>query len=141
MKKVLTLLISFLLLFLLFDPINLESNEPNLALVKNELEEKQIILKLNNFNIKDLNKINLKIRELTNIKNGKEYKYTFKTNTNYENIINDYINFLQKENFQEDIEYSKTNGFTIDTITILDNYKNIKENLKNINYEVIKWPL
>lgn len=141
MKKVLTLLISFLLLFLLFDPINLESNEPNLALVKNELEEKQITLKLNNFNIKDLNKINLKIRELTNIKNGKEYKYTFKTNTNYENIINDYINFLQKENFQEDIEYSKTNGFTIDTITILDNYKNIKENLKNINYEVIKWPL
>lgn len=138
MKKVLTLLISFLLLFLLFDPINLESNEPNLALVKNELEEKQITLKLNNFNIKDLNKINLKIRELTNIKNGKEYKYTFKTNTNYENIINDYINFLQKENFQEDIEYSKTNGFTIDTITILDNYKNIKENLKNINYEVIK---
>lgn len=141
MKKVLTLLISFLLLFLLFDPINLESNEPNLALVKNELEEKQITLKLSNFNIKDLNKINLKIRELTNIKNGKEYKYTFKTNTNYENIINDYINFLQKENFQEDIEYSKTNGFTIDTITILDNYKNIKENLKNINYEVIKWPL
>lgn len=138
MKKVLTILISFLLLFLLFDPINLESNEPNLALVKNELEEKQITLKLNNFNIKDLNKINLKIRELTNIKNGKEYKYTFKTNTNYENIINDYINFLQKENFQEDIEYSKTNGFTIDTITILDNYKNIKENLKNINYEVIK---
>ena len=131
MKKVLTFLISFILLFLMFDPINLKSEEPNLTLVKNKLEERKYKRKLENVNILDLNKIDLNFLSFS--KNN--YNYNFKTNTNIEDILNDYV---KTADYLNDPLFIKKNGFLIDDITVLDSYQNIKKELGKINFEVLK---
>ena len=131
MKKVLTFLISFILLFLMFDPINLKSEEPNLTLVKNKLEEKKYKLKLENVNILDLNKIDLNFLSFSK----DNYNYNFKTNTNIEDILNDYV---KTADYLNDPLFIKKNGFLIDDITVLDSYQNIKKELGKINFEVLK---
>lgn len=138
MRKVLAFILCFLLLFLLFDPINLKSEEPSLITIKDPYMEKITILKLENFNVKNIDKLDLKIRKLTSLKNGKEFVYNYTTNTTYETIMTSYEDFLKNNNYTEDIMYSKSNGFLVDKITVLDNLENIKVKLKNINYEVIK---
>lgn len=132
MKKVLTFLISFILLFLMFDPINLKSEEPNLTLVKNKLEERKYKLKLENVNILDLNKIDLNFLSFSK----DNYNYNFKTNTNIEDILNDYV---KTADYLNDPLFIKKNGFLIDDITVLDSYQNIKKKLGKINFEVLKW--
>ena len=132
MKKVLTFLISFILLFLMFDPINLKSEEPNLTLVKNKLEERKYKLKLENVNILDLNKIDLNFLSFSK----DNYNYNFKTNTNIEDILNDYV---KTADYLNDPLFIKKNGFLIDDITVLDSYQNIKKELGKINFEVLKW--
>ncbi len=131
MKKVLTFLISFILLFLMFDPINLKSEEPNLTLVKNKLEERKYKLKLENVNILDLNKIDLNFLSFSK----DNYNYNFKTNTNIEDILNDYV---KTADYLNDPLFIKKNGFLIDDITVLDSYQNIKKKLGKINFEVLK---
>lgn len=131
MKKVLTFLISFILLFLMFDPINLKSEEPNLTLVKNKLEERKYKLKLENVNILDLNKIDLNFLSFSK----DNYNYNFKTNTNIEDILNDYV---KTADYLNDPLFIKKNGFLIDDITVLDSYQNIKKELGKINFEVLK---
>lgn len=138
MRKVLAFILCFLLLFLLFDPINLKSEEPSLITIKDPYMEKITILKLENFNVKNIDKLDLKIRKLTSLKNGKEFVYNYTTNTTYETIMTSYEDFLKNNNYTQDIMYSKSNGFLVDKITVLDNLENIKVKLKNINYEVIK---
>ena len=132
MKKVLTFLISFIVLFLMFDPINLKSEEPNLTLVKNKLEERKYKLKLENVNILDLNKIDLNFLSFSK----DNYNYNFKTNTNIEDILNDYV---KTADYLNDPLFIKKNGFLIDDITVLDSYQNIKKELGKINFEVLKW--
>ncbi len=131
MKKVLTFLISFIVLFLMFDPINLKSEEPNLTLVKNKLEERKYKLKLENVNILDLNKIDLNFLSFSK----DNYNYNFKTNTNIEDILNDYV---KTADYLNDPLFIKKNGFLIDDITVLDSYQNIKKELGKINFEVLK---
>ena len=126
MKKVLTFLISFIVLFLMFDPINLKSEEPNLTLVKNKLEERKYKLKLENVNILDLNFLSF---------SKDNYNYNFKTNTNIEDILNDYV---KTADYLNDPLFIKKNGFLIDDITVLDSYQNIKKELGKINFEVLK---
>ena len=131
MKKVLTFLISFIVLFLMFDPINLKSEEPNLTLVKNKLEERKYKLILENVNILDLNKIDLNFLSFSK----DNYNYNFKTNTNIEDILNDYV---KTADYLNDPLFIKKNGFLIDDITVLDSYQNIKKELGKINFEVLK---
>ena len=131
MKKVLTFLISFIVLFLMFDPINLKSEEPNLTLVKNKLEERKYKLKLENVKILDLNKIDLNFLSFSK----DNYNYNFKTNTNIEDILNDYV---KTADYLNDPLFIKKNGFLIDDITVLDSYQNIKKELGKINFEVLK---
>ena len=115
----------------MFDPINLKSEEPNLTLVKNKLEERKYKLKLENVNILDLNKIDLNFLSFSK----DNYNYNFKTNTNIEDILNDYV---KTADYLNDPLFIKKNGFLIDDITVLDSYQNIKKELGKINFEVLK---
>lgn len=137
MKRVFIFILSFFLLFFVLDPLNLKSEVPKGISIKDDLKENLITLKIENLNSKMLNKLNLDIREITALKNGKRFYYTYKTNSTHEDILNHYILFLKNNNLEEETFYINKNGILIDTITILDSFNNLKTKLKKYDIEVI----
>ena len=135
MKKFLFFLF-IISLFFTFDPLNLKSDEEKHTLAKNNTES-LLTLKVSDLNFKEIEKLNLKIREFSSNLNGKEFIYNYKTNDKNIDIYNKLKNFLKENNLEDKLSYYEKNGFIIDKIKVLETKENIKKFL-NKDYEVIK---
>lgn len=135
MKKFLFFLF-IISLFFTFDPLNLKSDEEKHTLAKNNTES-LLTLKVSDLNVKEIEKLNLKIREFSSNLNGKEFIYNYKTNDKNIDIYNKLKKFLKENNLEDKLSYYEKNGFIIDKIKVLETKENIKKFL-NKDYEVIK---
>lgn len=135
----LNIIIYLLLLFLLLltPSYNTNSEEGKVVYLSNKDEEKLYKIKLYNFDIKDLNKIedNLKIRKI--ILTGNNHYYYDVKSTDYDLgsvAAHSYIDFLIK-NSKEEMIFN--NNLYVDYIVVLNKYFEIEKVLKKYNHKIV----
>ena len=135
LNKIICLLLLFLLL--LTPSYNTNSEEGKVVYLSNKDEEKLYKIKLYNFDIKDLNKIedNLKRRKII-LTDNNHYYYDVKS-TDYDLgsvVAHSYIDFLIKNSKEEMIV---NNNLYVDYIVVLNKYFEIEKVLKKYNHKIV----